>query len=354
MKIYNNHFLKKYNTFGTNTKAKYFVKIRSVKQLREVFKKYPNEKTLLLGEGSNTLLVDDWDGLVLKIELKGKTIVSKDKESVEIKVASGENWDKFVRHTVKKNLSGIENLVLIPGTVGAAVAQNVGAYGQEVIDTITSIETLDTTSLKLKTFSPKECDFRYRNTHFKNKWKGKHIITSATFKLKSYKKSKQGANKYQKHLEKQTLYEGLNEELKSFAKKPYTVKDVMNAVIKQREKKLPSLKEYGTCGSFFENPIVTKEEYERVKKHIPDLTSYPVKDNLVKIPAGKLLDELGWKSRGQENVGVYKKHALCVVSNKKATGKEIYEFIKTMQKDVKEKYGITLTPEVNIIKNQHE
>lgn len=351
MKIYTNHSLKKYNTFGTDTKAKYFTKVKSVKQLKKILEKYPEEKILLLGQGSNTLFVDDWDGLLLKIDLKGKEVVKKEGENIEIKVASGENWDKFVRYTVKKNYSGIENLVMIPGTVGAGVAQNIGAYGQEVIDTLVSIEALDTKSLKLRTFNPKECGFRYRNSFFKNEWKGKHIITSATFKLKKYEKNKESTYKYQEDLEKNKLYEGLNEELKSFAKKPYVIKDVMNAVIKQREKKLPSLKEYGTCGSFFENPIVTKEKYERVKKQIPDLVSYPVNNNLVKIPAGKLLDELGWKNKGERNVGVFEKHALCVVTNKEATGKEIYEFVKNMQEDVEENYGITLTPEVNIIKN---
>ncbi len=351
MKIYTNHSLLKYNTFGTDTKAKYFVKIKSIKQLKKILQTYPNEKILLLGQGSNTLFVDDWDGLVLKIDLKGKTIVKKDKKSVDIKVVSGENWDKLVRYTAKRNWSGIENLVMIPGTVGAGIAQNIGAYGQEVIDTLISIEALDTKTLKLRTFTPQECGFRYRNSFFKNEWKGKYIITSATLKLKKYDKNEQGANKYQRYLENNKLYEGLNEELQTFATKPYGIKDVMNAVIRQREKKLPNIKEYGTCGSFFENPIITKVEYERVKKQIPDLASYYVKDNLVKVPAGKLLDELGWKNRGEINVGVYKKHALCVVTNKKATGKEIYKFIKNMQKDVKEKYGITLTPEVNIIKN---
>ncbi len=351
MKIKTNHSLKKYNTFGTDTKAKYFANIKSIKQLKKILQAYPNEKILLLGQGSNTLFVDDWDGLVLKIDLKGKEIINEDSNNIEIRVASGENWDDFVRYTVKKNYSGIENLVMIPGTVGAGVAQNIGAYGQEVIDTLISIEALDTKTFRLKSFTPKECGFRYRNSFFKNEWKGKYIITSATLKLEKYDKNKEGANKYQEDLEKNKLYEGLNEELQTFARKPYGIKDVMNAVIRQRKKKLPNLKEYGTCGSFFENPIITKEEYERVKKQIPDLVSYPVKDNLVKIPAGKLLDELGWKSRGEENVGVFERHALCVVTNKKATGKEIYEFIKNMQKDVKENYGITLTPEVNIIKN---
>lgn len=354
MIIYTNHSLKGYNTFGTDTKAKYFANIRSIKQLKKILLKYPNEKILLLGQGSNTLLVDDWDGMVLKIELKGIEIVKEDKRSVEIKVVSGENWDEFVRYTVKNNWSGIENLVMIPGTVGAGISQNIGAYGQEIIDTLVSIEALDIKSVKLKTFSPKECGFRYRNTHFKNKWKGKYIITSATFKLKKYSTNSKDANSleiYHEHIKKEKQYEGLKEELLSFAKEPYSIKDLMNAVIRLRKKKLPSVDKYGTCGSFFENPLITIEKYAQLEKKIENLPNYPAQDNLVKIPAGKLLDELGWKGKWEGNVGVSEKHALCVVTNKKASGKEIYEFITKMQKDVKEKYGVELIPEVNIISN---
>jgi UDP-N-acetylmuramate dehydrogenase len=351
MLVKKNHSLKKHNTFGTDTKTKYFARVKSIKQIKKILKKYPNEKILVLGKGSNTLFVDDWDGLVFKIDLKGKEVIEEDEKTVKVKVASGENWDKFIRYTVRKNYSGIENMVMIPGTVGAGVAQNIGAYDQEIKDTLITIEALDTKTLKLRTFTPKECGFRYRNSSFKREWKNKYIITSATFKLIKYKKNKEGVNKYQRYLKKNKLYEGLNEELQIFATKPYSIRDVMNAVIKQRKKKLPSLKEYGTCGSFFENPIITKEEYERIKELIPDLASYYIKENLVKVPAGKLLDELGWKTKGEKNVGVFEKHALCVVTNKKATGKEIYEFITNMQKDVEKNYGITLIPEVNIIKN---
>jgi UDP-N-acetylmuramate dehydrogenase len=351
MLVKKNYSLKKHNTFQTDTKAKDFAQVKSIKQIKKILKKYPNKKILVLGGGSNTLFVDDWDGLVLKIALKGKEVIEEDEKSVKVKVASGENWDKFIRYTVRKNYSGIENMVMIPGTVGAGVAQNIGAYDQEIKDTLITIEALDTKTLKLRTFTPKECGFRYRNSSFKREWKNKYIITSATFKLIKYKKNKEGVNKYQRYLKKNKLYEGLNEELQIFATKPYSIRDVMNAVIKQRKKKLPSLKEYGTCGSFFENPIITKEEYERIKELIPDLASYYIKENLVKVPAGKLLDELGWKTKGEKNVGVFEKHALCVVTNKKATGKEIYEFITNMQKDVEKNYGITLIPEVNIIKN---
>ena len=351
MKIKKNHSLKNYNTFGVDVKTKYFAEIRNLKELKEVLEQYPNEKLLILGGGSNTLLVDDWEGLTLKIEIKEKKIVKKTNNFVDIKVGSGEIWDNFVKYTVKNNWSGIENLVMIPGTVGAAVAQNIGAYGQEVVDTVISIDALDISSLEIKTLSPEECGFRYRNTYFKEQWKEKYIITSATFRLNIFKKNNQGRQRYHDWLSSKKQYEGLKEELENLATKPYSIEDVVNAIKKQRGKKLPSLKEYGTCGCFFKNPIITKEQYYKLKEKIEDLASYSADDNMIKISAGKLLEELGWKGKWKDNVGVSEKHALCVISNKEATGKEIYTFIKKMQEDVEKEYGITLEPEVNIIKN---
>jgi UDP-N-acetylmuramate dehydrogenase len=359
MLVKKNHSLKEYNTFRTDTKAKYFAKIKSIDQLKKILKKYPNEKILILGDGSNTLLVDNWDGIVLKIDLKGKEIVKKDKQSVNIKVASGENWDNFVRYTVKNNWAGLENMVMIPGTVGGAVAQNIGAYGQNITDTLISIEAIEIKTFKSKTFLPKECEYKYRNSKFKNEWKNKYIITSATFKLR--KNTKEFELSYH---ERAGRYGSIKEELESFAKEPYSIQDVMEAVIRQRTKRLPSVKEYGTCGSFFKNPLVTFKKYKELGKIIDQLQCYPAQDlrydlsdtkdfkddDLVKIPAGHLLDELGWKGKWENNVGVSEKHALCVVTNKNATGREIYEFIKKMQKDVKENYGVQLVPEVNIVK----
>ena len=352
MNIKKDFSLKNYNTFGVDIKSKYFAKIESIEQLKKVLEQYPNEKILILGDGSNTLLVDNWEGLTLKIGLKGKELIKEDDKTVEIKVASGENWDEFVRYTVKNNWSGVENLVFIPGTIGAAIAQNIGAYGQEVIDSLISIEAFDLTNFKLKTFLPKECGFKYRNSFFKNEWRDRYIIISGTFKLRKYENSEKGKKEYNRDLGEKRAYEGLKEELKEFAKEPYNIEDIMNAVIRQRKKKLPSLEEYGTCGCFFENPIITKNEYDALVEKIPDLPSYPLEKNLVKIPAGKLLDELGWKNKWKDNVGVFEKHALCVVTKGNASGKEVYDFIKEMTKDVKKRYDVTLIPEVNIIRNQ--
>ena len=351
MKVKKNHSLKNYNTFGVDVKTKYFAEIRNLKGLKEILEQYPNEKLLILGGGSNTLLVDDWEGLTLKMEIKEKKIVEKTNVFTNVKVGSGENWDNFVKYTVKNNWSGIENLVMIPGTVGAAVAQNIGAYGQEVIDTLISIDALDISSLKIKTLSPAECGFRYRSTYFKELWEEKYIITSATFRLNIFEKNKQGRQRYHDLLTSKKQYDGLKEELENIATQPYGIEDVVNAIKKQREKKLPSLKEYGTCGSFFKNPIITEEQYYKLKEKIEDLAFYPAGDNMIKISAGKLLDELGWKGKWKDNVGVSEKHALCVVTNKEATGKEIYTFIKKMQENVEKEYGVTLEPEVNIIKN---
>jgi UDP-N-acetylmuramate dehydrogenase len=353
-----NHSLKKYNTFRTDTKAKYFAKIKSIEQLKKILKKYPNEKILILGDGSNTLLVNDWDGLVLKIDLKGKEIVKEDKQSVKIKVASGENWDKFVRYTVNNNWAGLENMVMIPGTIGGAVAQNIGAYGQNITDTLVSMEAIDVETFKNKTFLPKECEYKYRSSKFKSEWRNKYIITSATFKLR--KNTKEFELSYH---ERAGRYGSIKGELKSFAKEPYSIQDVMEAIIRQRTKRLPTVKKYGTCGSFFKNPLVTFKKYKELEKIIDQLQCYPAQDlkydlsdikdfkddDLVKIPAGHLLDELGWKGKWENNVGVSDKHALCVVTNKNATGKEICEFIKKMQKDVKENYGVQLVPEVNMV-----
>jgi UDP-N-acetylmuramate dehydrogenase len=350
MQVKKNHSLKNYNTFGVDVKTKYFAEIKNLTELKEVLIQYSNEKILILGEGSNTLLVDDWDGITLKISIKGKKILTNH-DLVDVEVNSGENWNDFVEYTIKQNLSGVENMVLIPGTVGAAVAQNIGAYGQEVVDIIQSVKVIDIKTCKLQTLLPKDCDFSYRNTKFKNEWKDKYIILSSIFRLKKYPKGIEGERKYNEDISKSKQYEGLLEELKLFAKQPYGIKDVSQAVKNLRRKKLPLLDEYGSCGCFFANPIIKQSKYEELKKQIPNLVGYPMKNDLIKISAGKLLDELGWKGRWENGVGVYDKHALCVITNRDARGEEIYTFVKKMQRDVEKKYGVKLEPEVNIIRN---
>ena len=354
MDIKRDFSIKKLNTFEIDVKTKYFVEVETEDDLKEVLKEFKNEKIFILGGGSNTLFVNDWDGLMLKISIKGKEILKQDKEFVYISCKSGEVWDGFVRWTVEKNLSGIENMIMIPGTVGGGVAQNIAAYGQNIIDVLSEIEVWDIENEKEKTLKPGECDFKYRSSNFKHKWKNKYVITKIVFKLK--KETKELELSYH---ERAGRYGSLLEELQTFAKEPYSLKDVMQAVINQREKRLPSVDDFGTCGSFFQNPVISLEKFKELEKIIPELQSYPAQDlkyengeqkqEFVKIPAGRLLDEIGWRGKWDGNVGVSEKHALCVVTNKDAKGKDVLEFTKKMKESVKEKYGVDLIEEVNVV-----
>lgn len=360
MKIKKNHSLKNYNTFRVDVKTKYFAKVRNLKELKKILKKYPNEKILILGGGSNTLIVDDWNGLTLKIELLGIEKIKENEKEIYIKAYAGENWDEFVRYTVKNNWAGIENMVMVPGTVGGAVRENIACYGHNISTSIQLVEVINLETLETEKLSKEECGYTYRDSNFKNQWKEKYLIISAIFKLQ--KNSKEFELSYH---ERGGRYGSLTEELESFAKEPYSIHDVMEAVIRQRTKRLPTVEEFGTCGSFFKNPQVKFKKYKELSKKVNDLQFYPLEDlkydmtdtgefkdeDYVKIPAGRLLDELGWKGKWEGNVGVSEKHALCVVTNKEASGKEIYTFIKKMQENIKKEYGIELEPEVNIIKN---
>ncbi len=350
-----NFSIKSLNTFEIDVKAKFFVEVNTREDLKEVLKAHKDEKVFILGGGSNTLFVNDWDGLVLKINIKGKEIVKEDEEYVYVRCSGGEIWDDFVRWCVGKSFSGIENMVMIPGTVGGAVAQNIAAYGQNIIDVLFEIEVWDIENGKEKKLKPEDCDFKYRSSKFKNEWKNKYVITDVIFKLR--KETKELELSYS---ERAGRYGSLLEELQTFAKEPYSVNDVMQAVINQREKRLPSVDDYGTCGSFFQNPVVSLKKFKELEKIVPNLQSYPVEDlrygnenkdeEFVKIPAGRLLEELGWRGKWCCDVGVSEKHALCVVTNKKAKGKDVLEFTRKMKDDVKQKYGVELKEEVNIVK----
>jgi UDP-N-acetylmuramate dehydrogenase len=313
MKEKKNFSLKDFNTFGVDVNAKYFLEVEYVQEFPKILEKYVDEKLFVLGGGSNTLFVNDWDGVVIKLKNKGKKVLKGD--SMKVFCNAGEDWDDFVEWTVENGYAGIEKMVMIPGTVGGAVSQNIGAYGQTISDVLVEIEALDIQTKKEILLKPEDCGFEYRSSNFKKDWKNKYIVLSAVFKLEK----------------------GKNDLLES-----------LNYVKKQREKKLPSVKDFGTCGSFFKNPFVTKEKYEEICKKIPDLDFYIEKD-LRKIPAGKLLDELGWKGKWNGNVGVFEKHALCVVTNKEASGKEILEFSKEMKDDVKKNFDIDLEEEVNVV-----
>ncbi len=357
MNIFLNKSLKKLNQYGVDVNAKYFVEITNEKDITELINSeyIKKEKILILGSGNNILFTKDFDGLVIKPNLLGKEIVKEDEKNIWIEIYSGEDWDSFVKWCVKNNYQGIENLIDIPSSIGGAVSQNIAAYGQNIMDVVESVKTIDLESGNKKTFSNRQCKYSYRSSIFKSKEKNRYLITSAIFKLK-----KETDDLEISYFERKSRYGSLEDELKSFAKEPYTIQDVMQAVINQRGKKLPSIKEYGTCGSVFENPIVTKEKYISLSKEISELQSYPVEkliyrndineveEEYVKIPAGRVIDELGYRGKWNGNVGMFEKHALCLVTNRKATGKEIYDFLESIKNDVKKKYDINLNYEINI------
>ena len=347
LKIEENTSLKNYNTFKVDVTAKYLAIPQTIEEIKGVLEKFKDEKLIILGGGSNVLFTKDWDGLVLIPNLKGINVVKEDDKHVYVQASAGEIWDEFVRWCVKNDYAGIENMVMIPGTVGGGVSQNIGAYGQEISKVIEEIKVLDIETLEEKTLKPKDCGYGYRKSNFKNIWQNRYLITSAIFKLTKHTKEFELS-----YHERAGRYGSLKEELDSFAKEPYSIQDVMEAIVRQRGKRLPSVEEYGTAGSFFANPIVTVEKFNDLSKIIEELQSYPAEgysDEYLKIPAGRLLDELGWKGKKIGNVATFERHALCVVTNMNATGEEISNFIKEMQRDVKENYDIELIPEVNII-----
>jgi UDP-N-acetylmuramate dehydrogenase len=359
MQISYNKSLKDLNQYGVDVEAKYFAELNDLEDLKELKNSNLLEQTkaLILGEGNNILFREDFDGLVIKPRFKGKEIVKENKENVWIKIYSGEDWEEFVKWAVQNNYQGIENLTMIPSSIGGAVSQNIAAYGQNIMDVVESLYAFDLKEKEFRTFSNQECEYEYRTSIFKSKYKNRFIIIYAIFKLNKIAKELETS-----YHERKSRYGSLESELESFAKEPYSIQDVMKAVQNIRTRKLPSIDEYGTCGSVFANPVVTKEKYFELSKQIPELQSYPVKkldysrqdwfdinEEYVKIPAGRIIDYLGWRGKWEKDVGVYANHALCVVTNRNAKGKEIFDFLEKIRKNVKDKYGIDLDYEINII-----
>jgi UDP-N-acetylmuramate dehydrogenase len=246
---------------------------------------------------------------------------------------------------------------MIPSSIGVAVSQNIAAYGQDIMDVIDSVYTFDLEKKEFKEFSNAQCEYEYRSSIFKTKYKNRFVIIYAIIKL-----NKEAGKLETSYHERASRYGSLESELQTFAKKPYSIQDVKKAVENIRAKKLPSIDEYGTCGSVFANPIVTKDNYFELAKRIPELQSYPIEklqysrrdwfnidEEYVKIPAGRIIDYLGWLGKWEGNVGVYDKHALCIVTNKKAEGKEVFDFLEKIKQNVKEVYDIELEYEINII-----
>lgn len=337
MEIRQNISLKAYNTFGTDAQAKYFVSVSSVDELIKVvnLSDYPNR--LILGGGSNMLLTSNQNLLVVHIDIKGITIVSENEDFVLVKANAGENWHAFVMYCIEKDFGGIENLSLIPGNVGSAPIQNIGAYGVELKDTFFSCEALCLETKEIRTFIKEDCQFDYRNSIFKNQAKGKYIITSVTFKLT--KKS------HKLHVNYGTILT----ELELMKINSPTIRDISNAVISIRSQKLPNPKEIGNSGSFFKNPIITKSHYSALLENFEDMPSYAVSENEVKVPAGWLIEKAGFKGKRLGDSGVHKHQALVLVNYGNATGADILKLAELIQITIKRLFDITIEAEVNIL-----
>ena len=336
MQIQENISLKPYNTFGIDAKAKLFASFRDTEELVEILTTYSRLKTLTLGGGSNILLTKDFDGLVLKNEITGITELHEDPDYVYVKAGAGENWHRFVLHCINRNWAGVENLSLIPGNIGASPMQNIGAYGVEIDDVFWDLEAYNVKDKKVVTFTPGDCEFDYRESVFKRKFKDQFVILSVTYKLR-------------KHPRFNTSYGAIEQELERMGAKELSIKAVSDAVINIRSSKLPNPAEIGNAGSFFKNPSVSKDVFESLKSEYENIAGHENMDGSVKLAAGWLIEQCGWKGFRKADAGCHAKQALVLVNFGNASGQEIYNLSEDILQSVKEKFGVILEREVNII-----
>jgi UDP-N-acetylmuramate dehydrogenase len=336
MNIQKNISLLPYNTFGLEAKAAHFAEIHSLGDLRQCIRS-GIKPMLILGGGSNMLLTQDQQALVIKNQIKGISIVRSFKEKVWVEAGAGENWHQFVLWAVENGLGGIENLSLIPGTVGAAPIQNIGAYGVELKDVFVKLTAVSLETGRLKQFTRSACRFGYRDSVFKREEKGKWCITSVIFSLT---KSRHKIN---------ISYGDIAKTLESMNIPKPDIADISKAVIQIRSSKLPDPAKIGNCGSFFKNPETSREVLERIQQTHPTAPHYPLSDGGVKIPAGWLIEQCGWKGKRVGNTGCYEKQALVLVNYGGAVGSEVKTLAQDIIRSVKQTFGIDLEPEVNIL-----
>ena len=336
MNIRANVELKKLNTFGINVKAKNFLDINSEEDLKEIFssRKYKNQNIFILGGGSNVLLTKDIDGLTIKISIPGIKVIEENDSSVFIETGGGVVWQNLVEYCIAKNYGGIENLSLIPGTVGAAPIQNIGAYGQEIKDALFSVKGIFINDGEEGLFKNQECKFSYRSSIFKEELKGKFVISSVILKLRKFP-------------EINLSYGNLKNEIDKLNLSKVTISDVSKAVCSIRKSKLPDPKMIGNAGSFFKNPEISFNIFNKLKETFPDIIGYKTESG-VKLAAGWLIDKCGWKGRRVGNAGIHDKQALVLINFGDASGSEILNLSKEIKKSVKEKFGVDLEYEVNI------
>ncbi len=337
MEIVSNFSLKKHNTFGIEAKAKQFVAVHSVQDLKTILQENQSQKKFIVGGGSNMLLTKDIDALVIHIDLKGKKIIKENNDFVWVEGQAGESWHEFVLWTIDQNFGGLENMSLIPGNVGTTPVQNIGAYGTEIKDTFASCEAMTIESQEMRTFTKEECRFGYRESIFKNEAKNQYVITSVVFKLT---KINHKIN---------TSYGDISSELAKNNITIPTLKDISNAVIAIRQSKLPDPKELGNSGSFFKNPILLKSDFEKIQQQFPEIKYFDISKTEVKVPAGWLIEKAGFKGKRFGDAGIHKNQALVLVNYGNATGQEILNVSKDIQETIFKKFGIHIEAEVNVI-----
>ena len=336
--IQSNVSLKSYNTFGIDVSTRYLVEVDNDQEIQTLFQ-LPDIQSLpklILGGDSNLLLTQDFNGLVIKINIKGIETVKEDQNHVWLRVGAGENWHEFVMYCVERGLGGIENLSLIPGTVGAAPMQNIGAYGVEIKDTFDRLEAVDISTGIKRVFTNADCRFGYRDSVFKNEVKGQYIISNVQFRL-------------DKNPVLHLSYGDIQKTLEQMSVKELTIKAISEAVIKIRRSKLPDPAEIGNAGSFFKNPEIPASQYEILKSEYPDIPGYVINEEIVKVPAGWLIEQCGWKGKRFGTIGVHTRQALVLVNYSGGKGLEIKQLSEKIQASVEERFGIYLHTEVNFV-----
>ena len=336
--LQSNVSLRTLNTFGIDVSARYFVEINSEEDLQTLLQltDLRHVPRLILGGGSNVLFTRNFEGLVVKNCIKGIEVVRENAEHGWVRVGAGEIWHELVLYCVQKNWGGLENLSLIPGTVGAAPMQNIGAYGVEIKETFEQLEAIDTETGRKCVFDHHDCHFGYRESIFKHQARGRYIITHVTFRLN-------------KTPVLNVAYGDIQKNIDTTDARPPTLKSVSDAVIKIRRSKLPDPAEIGNAGSFFKNPEISTQQYDALKTEFADMPGYPTAPNTVKVPAGWLIEQAGWKGKRFGSVGVHARQALVLVNYGGGTGGEIKALSEKIQASVYEKYGIELNTEVNFV-----
>ena len=329
--------LKKYNTFGIDSKARYFFDFTEEEDLPiflSSFEQWKSLPILLLGGGSNMLFVQDFDGLVIHCNVPGIKEIKEDRNHVWLEVGAGEDWDEFVSYCVSNEFYGLENLSLIPGNVGSAPVQNIGAYGVEVMDFVDVVKGFDLQTFQKYEIPAAECGFAYRDSIFKHQWKNRLVVTSVIFRLDKFANYKLN-------------YGALKDEVESRGGE--SLRNVRDAVIAIRQSKLPETVQLGNAGSFFKNPVVSNEQVEKLKSEFPEIPVYPTDGEKSKLAAGWLIEKCGWKGSREGDAGVHEKQALVLVNYGGATGTQIHQLAEKIRQSVFNKFEVVLEPEVNVI-----